>query len=264
VFDVFCESGVGKRERQDSMKNQKAEKDCSNMEMRRRDFLKVAGTAIFVVGGRSDFVAEGALVRHEIINDSREGVAVSAGYLLVDTKKCQGCVSCMLACSLVHEGVESLSLSRIQVIQDPFQKWPDDVSIEQCRQCVDPECVKICPAGALEADPEFGYVRMVDKEICIGCGTCIEACPYLPRRILMASDKDYGVVEKVRKCDLCAGAPFHWDSGGGGPKGKQACVEVCPVGAIEFTVKTPVQEGDGGYKVNLRGESWGKLGYPTS
>ena len=42
----------------------------------------------------------------------------SDGYILVDTKKCQGCVSCMLACSLVHEGLESQSLSRIQIIQD--------------------------------------------------------------------------------------------------------------------------------------------------
>jgi protein NrfC len=45
--------------------------------------------------------------------------------------------------------------------------------------------------------------------------------------------------------------------------GKQACVEVCPVGAIEFTKQTPQQKGDAGYKVNLRGESWKKLGYTT-
>jgi protein NrfC len=46
-------------------------------------------------------------------------------------------------------------------------------------------------------------------------------------------------------------------------KGKQACVEVCPLKAIQFTKKIPEQKGDTGYKVNLRGESWKKLGYPT-
>jgi protein NrfC len=67
--------------------------------------------------------------------------------------------------------------------------------------------------------------------------------------------------KRALKCDLCADAPY-WN-GKGGPKGKQACVEVCPLGAIQFTKKIPEQKGDTGYKVNLRGESWKKLGYPT-
>jgi protein NrfC len=69
---------------------------------------------------------------------------------------------------------------------------------------------------------------------------------------------------KSKKCDLCASAPYHWDEKGGGPKGKQACVEVCPVKAIKFTDKIPIQEGDSGYKVNLRDWKWGALGYPMN
>ena len=42
-----------------------------------------------------------------------------------------------------------------------------------------------------------------------------------------------------------------------------ACVEICPVGAISFTAEIPVQEGDAGYEVNLRGSGWHKLGYTT-
>ena len=41
-----------------------------------------------------------------------------------------------------------------------------------------------------------------------------------------------------------------------------ACVQVCPIGAIKFTDKTPVQKGDQGYQTNLRGLKWQKLGYP--
>ncbi len=190
-------------------------------------------------------------------------VPASEGYLLVDTKKCQGCVSCMLSCSLVHEGVENLSLARIQIIQNSFAKWPDDLTIEQCRQCVEPKCVESCPVDAIEANPEHGNVRQVDTEKCIGCGLCAEACPFTPSRPVMAADDNFDGEKKSRKCDLCAGAAYHWDDAGGGPNGMQACVEVCPVGAIQFTAKVPVQEGDGGYKVNLRGESWGRLGFPT-
>ncbi len=189
-------------------------------------------------------------------------VPPSQGYLLVDSKKCQGCTSCMLACSLVHDGVESLSRSRIQVLQNSFENWPGDLSIEQCRQCVDPACVRACPSGALRADPEHGNVRMVDPRKCTRCLMCVDHCPYKPSRPTVVPDGDRRVSVRVVKCDLCADARYHWDERGGGPSGKQACVEVCPVGAIKFTREIPLQE-HAGYDVNLRGPSWSFLGYPT-
>jgi protein NrfC len=245
----------------------------------RRDFIKVVGSIIFVAGtggcslSRAD---EGPLPGATATPELTETpgpwqtqvraaeLPPADGYLLVDIKKCQGCLSCMLACSLVHEGVESLSLSRIQIVQDSFASFPDDLTIEQCRQCVDPACVKVCPTGALSADACYGNVRMVDKEKCIGCGLCHDACPFTPSRAFLAADRDFGSELKSRKCDLCANAPYHWDEEGGGPDGKQACVEVCPVGAIVFTREIPMQEGDSGYKVNLRRGVWGSLGFPTS
>ncbi len=196
------------------------------------------------------------------LDDAVAAIPASEGYLLVDTKKCQGCVSCMLSCSLVHEGEENLSLARIQIIQNSFAKWPDDVTIEQCRQCVEPKCVEVCPVDAIEPNAEEGNVRQVDTEKCIGCGLCAEACPFTPSRPVMAPDGDFDGKKKARKCDLCAGAAYHWDEGGGGPDGMQACVEVCPVGAIKFTAEVPVQEGDAGYRVNLRDENWKRLGFP--
>ena len=169
----------------------------------------------------------------------------------------------MLACSLVHEGVESLSLSRIQIIQNSFKAFPADVTIETCRQCVDPACVKACPADALKANPKYGNVRIVDRDKCIGCGACFEACPFRPSRAVVIADEPFKRETKSRKCDLCADTPYHWDQAGGGPKGLQACVEVCPVRAIQFSRTIPIQEGDAGYKVNLRDGNWRRLGYPT-
>jgi protein NrfC len=186
---------------------------------------------------------------------SQTKVGVSDGYLLVDIRKCQGCISCMLACSLVHEGLHSASLSRIQILQNPFEKFPHDLTIEQCRQCVDPACVNACPEDALTVNAAFGNVRMVDKEKCTGCGNCVDACPYTPKRLMVVEDETFNRDLKSQKCDLCANTPYHWDEKGGGPNGKQACVEVCPVGAITFTRQTPVQKGDKGYKVNLRDEN---------
>jgi protein NrfC len=230
--------------------------------MTRRYFLRIAGSVAIGVSAGGYAVVQEALPKIVKLADGRSGIPVSGGYLLVDTKKCQGCVSCMLACSLVNEGVENLSLSRIQVIQNSFEKWPHDLTIEQCRQCVDPACVAACPQEALTVDARFGNVRrVVDVEKCIGCGACIEECPYTPSRTFMVPDEKHDGDLKARKCDLCADAPYHWDPQGGGPQGKQACVEVCPVGAIQFTDKVPEQDGDSGYKVNLRDWTWAKLGY---
>ena len=94
-----------------------------------------------------------------------------AGRLLVDIKKCQGCMTCMLACSLVHEGQENLSQSRIQIIQSSFEKYPEDIETrfsESCDLCLDAPywserggvdgkqaCVEACPVGAVRLSAEI-------------------------------------------------------------------------------------------------------------
>lgn len=215
----------------------------------RREFLKATAQVGFGAG-------IGGLIPLCWLDDAIAAIPASGGYLLVDTKKCQGCLSCMLACSLVHEGVENLSLSRIQVLQDSFAKFPADIAVAQCRQCVEPPCVEVCPVNALTADKKYGNVRIIDKGKCIGCKRCIQACPYEPGRTIWDPER-----QKALKCDLCSDAPF-W-SEKGGVRGKQACVEVCPLNAIRFTQAIPEQRGDTGYKANLRGESWRRLGYST-
>ena len=241
----------------------KKEQNDGDEKISRRNFLKCTGTIIFIVGA-GKFIPATKGYGKQLYRDENLGeIPPSQGYLLVDTRKCQGCTSCMLACTLVHEGVENPSLARIQIMQNPFESYPDDVTIAHCRQCVDPACVRVCPTKALRADTGYGNVRMIDQSKCIGCGDCIEACPYTPARPVVASDENFDDDLKARKCDLCANTPYHWQAAGGGPDGKQACVEVCPVGAITFTKKIPVQQGDKGYLVNLRTTNWWKLGYPV-
>ena len=174
----------------------------------------------------------------------KASIPASKGYLLVDTKRCSGCESCMLGCSLAHEGKASLTFSRIQILQNSLMPFPHDLTIAQCRQCVSPACVAACPNEALTVNQKHGNVRMIDKEKCIGCQTCIKACPYTPARIAWNRDE-----KKAIKCDLCADTPF-WGKDGG-IDGKQICVAVCPHGAIEFTGTVPMQEGNLGYNVEI-------------
>jgi len=230
-----------------------ADKQHKTKQFSRREFLEISKSAAIsasVIGLFPNMI---------LLKEGFAAVPASQGYLLVDMKKCQGCITCMLTCSLVHEGVANPSLARIQIMQNPFLSFPEDIVIAQCRQCVEPACVEACPMGALQADAAHGYVRMVDQEKCIGCGLCVQACPFTPSRTLLADEDNDGSL-KSRKCDLCVDTPYHCPATGGGPNGKQACVEACPFNAIKFTKIIPVR-----YNVNLRTtDAWADIGYPTT
>lgn len=220
------------------------------MNKSRRDFLK-AGSAGVIGLGAGSMLGGGLWVDRQI-----HAIPASEGYLLVDTKKCQGCATCMLACSLAHEGKTNMSLARIQIQQDPFDRFPYDVKMDQCRQCTYPACVVACPTQALHPDEENG-VRLVSPEKCIGCQRCLMACPY------ETTSTTWNHVDKhMQKCDLCMNTPY-WEEEGG-PGGKQACISVCPTEAISFSFDIPTQAGNSGYKINLRRQDdWSKLGWTT-
>ena len=186
-------------------------------------------------------------------------IADSEGFLVVDLKKCQGCGTCMMACALAHSGVASYALSRIQIQQDSFADWPDDVFMAICRQCKDAPCVSVCPVRPVRANkpnPEWGYARMIDQDLCIGCKLCLARCPFTPSRIQWNVE-----LQKSQKCDLCAETPYLEEKGG--PGGVQACARVCPVDAIAFTTEMPDQGSESSYMTNLRGPAWSKLGMTT-
>ena len=213
----------------------------------RRKFLKggslVVGGAAAAIAGATSLLGASRVVSAEVASSCK--VPSSEGYLVVDTKKCSGCTSCMLACSMVHEKKANLSLSRIQIVQTAVAPFPYDLDIYQCRQCVDPLCVQDCPVGAQHVDTANGNVRTVDTSKCIGCGQCLEACPHPAHRSIWNQ-----VTNKAMKCDLCIDAPYWKEKGG--PEGKQACVAACPMEALKVVTTIPEQTDSLGYDVNLR------------
>lgn len=215
-----------------------------NKTVRRRDFLRGGGAALAAgtLGvGMSEISASASPP-----TAAAESYPESTGYIVYDSRLCLGCQSCMFACSMTHEGVANPSLSRIQIIRDApsFTKYPYDVVMSVCRQCVSPLCVQNCPTGACHVDTENGNVRMIDQSKCIGCRRCIDACPHKPHRTVWNP-----VIMKSTKCDLCVDAPY-WNEKGG-PDGKQACIETCPAKALKLVREAPSQNDITGYDVNL-------------
>ena len=223
--------------------NKPEAKKSINRKFSRRDFVVGSGTVL--AGGALTACAPAtALAETTSIAAEKNPYAQSTGYLVYDSRRCAGCQSCMLACSLVHEGATSTSLSRIQVSRAVLTRYPYDIQIAVCRQCPDPMCVRNCPTGACHVSAANGNVRMIDSKKCIGCQTCLKACPFSPHRTIWNPE-----AKKSTKCDLCADSPYF--SKKGGPSGNQACVTTCPMGALKLVAELPSQADISGYDVNL-------------
>lgn len=205
----------------------------------RRDFVVGSGTVL--AGGALAAVSPRAAEAAK----KQDSYALSTHYLVYDSKNCAGCYGCMTACSLSHEGEVNFSLARIQMHRAVLNEYPFDIQINVCRQCPTPLCVENCPTGAAHISAENGNVRMIDKEVCIGCKTCMKSCPFIPHRPVWNH-----FTKKATKCDLCADTPYFNKQGG--PGASQACVEACPSSALKVVTELPDQTDISGYDRDLQ------------
>ncbi len=159
--------------------------------------------------------------------------------ILFDLAKCMGCRGCQVACKQWND----LPGEKTEIFGGPGYQNPKDLSPmtytlvkfyeeyknnkmiwafrkHQCMQCTDPACVSVCPVTpkAMTLDKDTGAVY-VNRERCIGCGACVEYCPFGIPKI---DEK----AEKSTKCTFCIDRIT---------KGMEpACVKTCPNEALIF------------------------------
>jgi len=116
---------------------------------------------------------------------------------VIDVSRCIDCRACLVACS-VENNVPMIH-TRIWVkdsgVKGQFPGLQRTFVPYNCMHCDHPPCVEVCVSGATYKDPNTGLV-LVDPEACIGCGFCVEACPYDARYL----DEARGVVDKCNAC----------------------------------------------------------------
>ena len=135
---------------------------------------------------------------------------------VIDNRKCIGCHACTTACKSEHD--VPIGVNRTWVKQVEKGSFPDTrrlFSVLRCNQCTNAPCVTICPTESLFIRKD-GIVDF-DKDRCIGCKSCMQACPYDALYI----DPE---TSTAAKCNYCA----HRIDLGLEP----ACVNVCPEEAI--------------------------------
>lgn len=135
-----------------------------------------------------------------------------------DSTRCTGCRTCQIACkdkNRLDVGTLFRKVTSYSVGTYPNVKVFHFSST--CNHCENPACVANCPTGAMYKSEEG--VVLHDDDICIGCETCVNSCPYqVP--VLLPDQQIAG------KCDSC----YAIRKAGGNP----ACVDACLARALDF------------------------------
>ena len=193
-------------------------KNLLDREFTRRQFMKLTGKGLAGVALSSSLLNLMGCTQAQAEAGLVDTIAAPDFLLVANRAKCAGCQRCEVSCTLKNDGDAHPYMARLRVRQDvAFGKdGPTDDFLhgdglfgtwgfapETCKQCADPLCVKNCPMKAISADPDTG-ARVIDQEKCIGCGICVQSCPWHMPRI----DEEKKKSTKCISCGACvAGCP---------------------------------------------------------
>ncbi len=149
-------------------------------------------------------------------------------FIMADASKCIGCRTCEVACVVSHQAEQNCAALTPHTFQPRIHviRGVNVSTATMCRQCEDAPCANVCPNGAISRDKGFVHVM---QERCIGCKTCVVACPYGAMEVVtrpVVRENGIGLhlsgqKAEANKCDLC----YQREAG-------PACMEVCPTKAL--------------------------------
>ena len=196
------------KEKQDNILDKKL-----NEQMTRRKFMKISGKSLAGLTVSASLLSLFGCTQEQVDKGEVGVWATPEGLLVVNQAKCTGCQRCEINCTLVNDGEASSHIARVKVTRNLFDNnghgtYQDDWVYfpDTCRQCEDPDCGNACPEKAIYSNDKG--VKLVDTEKCIGCGACVEACPWHMPTVNPET-------KKASKCILCG-----------------ACVQGCVTGAL--------------------------------
>ncbi|MGG3469407.1 4Fe-4S dicluster domain-containing protein [Neobacillus pocheonensis] len=160
----------------------------------------------------------------------------------VDVTKCDGCKACMVACKnwndlpaettafqgsvQSHSKTSADTWNVLQYIEHENGKGDLEYLFRHssCFHCKDAACEKVCPENAIRYT-KYGSV-IIDQDKCVGCGYCVQNCPFEVISLKTYKDKNGKEYRKSQKCTMCTD---RLDEGL-----QPACVTTCHTGAMEF------------------------------
>ncbi|WP_051341130.1 sulfate reduction electron transfer complex DsrMKJOP subunit DsrO [Azospirillum halopraeferens] len=181
------------------------------MDRSRRNFCLGAGAAAVGAAALAAPPADAAAAR-------KGGDPANRWAMVVDVRKCVGCQACTVAC-IMENAVPANSFRTIVSTYEVTEGGRAGTAMlpRLCNHCEDAPCLPVCPTGATFQRRD-GIV-VVDNTVCVGCGYCVQACPYDARFIN----------HETRTADKCTFCVHRVDAGL-----LPACVETCVGGARIF------------------------------
>ncbi len=143
----------------------------------RRDVLSRLATIGVAAGALG--VGGSALIsyRDEAAAATTTKDAKHAWVMVIDLRLCDGCKACTMACQQRHD--LPLEQTWIKVYEMTDAEGGTYHMPRPCMMCENPPCEVVCPVGATFRNEE-GLV-LIDQNVCIGCRTCMAACPFEAR-----------------------------------------------------------------------------------
>mgnify|MGYP001819307192 CR=1 FL=1 len=157
-------------------------------------------------------------------------------FVVADSNLCIGCIVCEIACASAHtKGDELLTIGNITSPIQPRLYLVRDGEMAvpvQCRHCEDAPCAQSCPVGAIR---QVNGVILIDDDACIGCKSCMMACPFGAIELMPLYDQGRPVIQHLplddgeckqtyfaSKCDRCTHLEI------------PACIANCPQKALKI------------------------------
>lgn len=103
--------------------------------------------------------------------------------IAIDLRKCDGCGCCAVNCSQVNHLPPDVAWRQIVNVELRVGATSRRVHLPlSCMHCANAPCESVCPTAATYHRSD-GIVD-IDAQRCIGCGSCVVACPYMARTLL--------------------------------------------------------------------------------
>lgn len=97
--------------------------------------------------------------------------------MVIDLKRCMGCYGCQMSCKAEHGTPPGVFFARLLKREEGQYPTARQILLPVlCNHCSDAACVDVCPTGASHY-AEHGVVA-IDPDLCVGCRSCMMACPY--------------------------------------------------------------------------------------